>query len=340
MHIDELDTATAADDVVAEVVALHDDANAADAPWSHPGSVTRMQGLLRHGWDGEGPRFFTVREAGRLEATGALWTSEWDNRDLAWLDVIVHPRARRTGLGSAVVARLMDHARADGRTKAGIDGWDTPAADAFARSHGFERASQAINRRQLLAEVDGALVDKLYAEAESAAAGYDLLQITGRVPEDVIEAVSTMSAAINDAPTDELDIEDEVFPPERMRAYEDAQLATGQRLYRLMARHRDTGVLTGHTVVAVEGERPWIGHQHDTSVVREHRGHRLGLLLKTGMVRWLREAEPQLESVDTWNAESNRHMVAVNEQLGYRVLGRGVQYQRRLEDGPAVSRGR
>ena len=33
------------------------------------------------------------------------------------------------------------------------------------------------------------------------------------------------------------------------------------------------------------------------------------------MMRWLAEAEPQVESIDTWNAESNDHMIAVNERL-------------------------
>jgi hypothetical protein len=66
-------------------------------------------------------------------------------------------------------------------------------------------------------------------------------------------------------------------------------------------------------------------------VLQQHRGHRLGLLLKTGMLLWLAEAEPQLGSVDTWNTETNDFMIRVNEQLGYRVMGRGVQYQRRLD---------
>ena len=47
------------------------------------------------------------------------------------------------------------------------------------------------------------------------------------------------------------------------------------------------------------------------------------------MMRWLADAEPQLETVDTFNAESNDHMVGVNERLGYRVMGRELQYQRR-----------
>ena len=45
------------------------------------------------------------------------------------------------------------------------------------------------------------------------------------------------------------------------------------------------------------------------------------------MMRWLGEVEPQLETVDTFNAESNDHMVGVNERLGYRVMGRELQFQ-------------
>jgi hypothetical protein len=43
--------------------------------------------------------------------------------------------------------------------------------------------------------------------------------------------------------------------------------------------------------------------------------------VKIAMLEVLRAAEPQLERIDTWNAESNRYMIAVNEALGYTVLG-------------------
>jgi hypothetical protein len=48
------------------------------------------------------------------------------------------------------------------------------------------------------------------------------------------------------------------------------------------------------------------------------------------MVRWLAEEEPQLETIDTWNAESNDHMIFVNELLGYRIMGRALEFQRRI----------
>jgi hypothetical protein len=45
------------------------------------------------------------------------------------------------------------------------------------------------------------------------------------------------------------------------------------------------------------------------------------------MLRWLSDEEPQLETIDTWNAESNDHMIEVNQKLGYEVLGRELQFQ-------------
>ena len=81
--------------------------------------------------------------------------------------------------------------------------------------------------------------------------------------------------------------------------------------------------------MTVASEAPTIGDQHDTSVVRSHRGHRLGQLLKADMLRWLAEVEPQVATIDTFNMESNDHMVAINEILGYRIMGRELEYQRR-----------
>jgi GNAT superfamily N-acetyltransferase len=184
-------------------------------------------------------------------------------------------------------------------------------------------------RRQHLEELDLAHVRKLYDEAADVASDYELVRVPGRTPPELVDAVVELMAAINDAPTDDLDIEDEVFSPERLAAYEDYVLS-GNRLYRLVARHRGTGELGGHTVVGVEAARPHIADQHDTAVAEAHRGHRLGMLLKAAMVLWLAEDEPQVRTVDTWNAESNTHMIAVNDALGYRVLGRELQFQRSI----------
>ena len=74
------------------------------------------------------------------------------------------------------------------------------------------------------------------------------------------------------------------------------------------------------TAVETDPDNPQWGHQLLTAVVRKHRGHRLGLLVKTAMLDWLAVAAPSIERIDTGNAAVNSHMIAINEELGYELL--------------------
>jgi GNAT superfamily N-acetyltransferase len=318
---------------VAAALKLTNDASVVDAPWEYPWTPERFDTLLRRGWDGEAPTPYLASVDDTPVGAGFMFTSERDNTHVAWLWLTIHPDRRRRGHGSELFEHLVEQAQQAGRTSVVTDGWESERATAFAARFRLERKSQAIMRRQHLAEVDHDVVRKLYDEAARASTDYELVPILGRTPQDMVDAMVSLVSAINDAPTDDLDIEDEVFTPERLAAYEEAAMVNGDRLYRLVARHRGSGELGGHTVIGVEAARPAIAHQHDTAVDRGHRGHRLGLLLKAGMLLWLAEVEPQIETVDTWNAESNEHMIAVNEALGYRVMGRELQFQRSLLDG-------
>ena len=315
-------------DDVRQSLAVITAASAVDAPWDNLWLPETYEAVLRHGWDGEPSTPYLMRVDGDVVAQGSLHLPQRENLHLAWAELHVLPEQRRRGFGSRLFEHLVEEARAAQRTSIGTDGWESESTTGFAAKHGLEKRSQAIQRRQHLDEVPPELVQKLYDEAAVAAADYELLRIKGRTPDHMLEAMVEVTAAINDAPTDDLDIEDDVMSPERHREYETSVLRQRQRLYRLVARHKGTGELGGHTVVAVEEQRPTLAHQHDTAVARAHRGHRLGLLLKAGMLLWFADAEPQIESIDTWNAESNDHMIAVNELLGYRIMGRGLEFQK------------
>jgi GNAT superfamily N-acetyltransferase len=312
-------------------VAVLEAARETDCPHELSRTVPSYTADLRHGWDGEPPAAAVTRDdAGRVVGVLEVSLPEWDNRHLGFVEVTVDPQARRHGIGSALFDAGVERVRAAGRTLVVTECFDTPHSLAFAKSLGLDRAIESVKRAQDLRALDTVRLDREHATAERAAAAYELVRLPAGVPEELLGAVVEMVAAINDAPTDDLDVEDEVFSPERIRAFEAAQAAHGRRMYQLVARHRETGVLAGHTVVGVESDRPWFGSQFDTSVLRAHRGHRLGLLLKIGMLRWLAEAEPQLRLVETWNAASNDHMIAVNEILGYQVVATATAFQRHL----------
>jgi RimJ/RimL family protein N-acetyltransferase len=84
-------------------------------------------------------------------------------------------------------------------------------------------------------------------------------------------------------------------------------------------------------MVATHPLQPELGGQADTAVARHHRGHRLGLLLKIDMMRWLAEVEPQLKIIETWNNADNTFMINVNEALGYRLSRIFNMYELRLD---------
>ena len=315
---------------VASYVEVTNEVRDLDSPWEHRMTQAEGSGLLRYGWDLEPAVGFLAVVDGEVVGLAEYSTSQWDNHHLAWLWVSVRPSARRRGHGSAVIELLAARARSEGRTSLGISGWDNEAGRAFAKRHGLELRSAEVARRQYLADLDRDELAARQREAQPHAEAYELVRRQGRSPDGELTALAAITAAINDAPTDDIDIEDEVFTADRVRDYETAQLGQGQRLHRVVARHRETGELAGHTVVAVSDERPGNAEQHDTAVARAHRGHRLGLLLKADMLDYLAETQPQVTSIETWNAESNDAMIGVNEFLGYRVMGRALQFQRAL----------
>ena len=49
---------------------------------------------------------------------------------------------------------------------------------------------------------------------------------------------------------------------------------------------------------------------------REHRGHRLGTLVKVANLERLLDVAPEARRVHTWNADTNTYMVAINELDG------------------------
>ena len=133
-------------------------------------------GRLRYGWDGEVETPFLGLVDDVPVAVGTVATTEYDNLHLAWLGFKVHPEHRRRGLGSEMLEALVAETQVarphlDRRRRLGRRG-----AAAFAARHGLEEKSRAVNRRQHLAEVDWAELERLHDEALAAASAYELVR--------------------------------------------------------------------------------------------------------------------------------------------------------------------
>jgi RimJ/RimL family protein N-acetyltransferase len=60
-------------------------------------------------------------------------------------------------------------------------------------------------------------------------------------------------------------------------------------------------------------------------------------LVKVAMLEWLAEAEPGLRRVMTGNAGTNEHMIAINAELGFRVLDEWQSWELDVAAVPAAA---
>lgn len=322
----EVDESTGTD-----IADLNNAAWAVDAPHLARVSGRHQRLRLMHGWDGIPIDYVILAyDEGELVGMAEVELPRWDNTHLGWVDVQTRPGRRGMGIGDRLLEAGVELVEGDGRTLLMSGAWAGSHRERFLLAHGLTVGMMAAQRRLITKDLDWPRLDSLLGSAREASSSYEIFEVPAPTPPELIADMMALQEVMNDAPIDDLQIEDEVWPEERLRGYERASQMRGQRLHRLVARRVSDGAMAGHTVVAVEDERPHLGIQEDTEVAPAHRGHKLGLRLKIEMLQRLREREPQIVQIDTWNAESNAHMIAVNELLGCFVVGRSVEMQKPL----------
>jgi GNAT superfamily N-acetyltransferase len=126
-----------------------------------------------------------------------------------------------------------------------------------------------------------------------------------------------------DAPVAGLEVAEANWDEERVRTMDDRWDGNPRAGLTVAAEHLASGHLAGFTELSVPPELERPVEQQDTLVLKEHRGHRLGMLLKLANLQYLAETHPGHPSVTTFNAEENRPMLDVNEAIGFVAVGYG-----------------
>src|SRR5690606_27927064 len=120
-----------------------------------------------------------------------------------------------------------------------------------------------------------------------------------------------------DAPSAGLDMPEETWDAARIAKHDEQYTASQRLIHVTAAQHIATGQLCAFNELVIGKDRTGVTHQEDTLVLKEHRGHRLGLLVKcAGLVAW-RDIAPDSPRVITYNAEENRPMLSINEAIGF-----------------------
>jgi GNAT superfamily N-acetyltransferase len=303
------------------------------------GSGWQREERLAMALDTDGPeehRLLIARRGETVVGNADFSLFRRENLQRACLEVRVLREHRRQGVGTALVEEAARQARAAGRVElAGMD--ETPVREhfvdstaPFARHLGFT-VGQRMVRRRLALPLPPADAESLCRNPKATPSGYALLSFWDRWPDEDLEDRCEFGRRMStDVPTGELPLDEEEWDEARVRALEASLAAQNRAKVVTAARSLASGRLVAFTEIAVPlGARASVW-QHDTLVLREHRGHGLGFAVKVANLWALQERYPEHRVVNTWNDEENAHMIAVNDQIGFHVVSHSAYWYKRL----------
>lgn len=265
-----------------------------------------------------------VDDSGRIEFPRGVATVTWEttrgNDDVVSIDVFVDARHRCAGTGTALLRHALELAPARA-TRAwgniitpGALSSDHPARR-WAERRGLRVTSMA---HDLLQEwpVDRHVLDEL---DPGEPAGYRAQCFVDGVPEGLRDQMGRLSGmVVAEAPTGDR----VVHPVERSAAeyttaLEDLLAGGGHRIEAVAL--TPSGAVAGYSSLDVPASPGASIEVGGTLVLPEHRGHRLGLVLKCAIERRALELDLPQRSVWTSTDDSNTRMLAINRALGFRT---------------------
>ncbi|MGW5669375.1 N-acetyltransferase family protein [Micromonospora sp. NPDC003776] len=311
-------------------------AQAADEPDLPPPCRRRFEAPLRHPMPGIDTRWSVARLDGMPVGWSRLYLHTLDNTENASVELVVDPAYRRRGVGRALhehdLRQLREHGgkRLVGATVTPLPGEESrelPGA-AFAAAVGARPALADVRRRHDTSTLDRPRLAALLAEARAAADGYRTVRWRDHAPEEHVAGVAYLEGRLLlDAPLGDLAWEQEKMDAERIRGVERALDARGVRRYNVGAVHEASGRLVAWSQLSLDASTVEHAWQQITIVDPAHRGHRLGLLCKAENLAHVVSHEPGLRMIDTYNAAENTHMIAINQQLGFRPAAGSTDWQ-------------
>lgn len=311
------------------------DATAPDLPDFPPVCRYAHEMQLRHPFPANEHHAFLAHRAGEPVGLVQIDLPVYDNLDKAHVEVSVPGSLRRQGIGRTLYTHAVDLIRAKGRTSVlgfgvleAMDGAPIGGAGGFAKAVGQESKLTDVRRRLDLSTVDDAELDRLLDEGWSRAKGYSAVQWGLFSPDELLADIAALdSSFLEETPLGELDYEPEKVDPDRLRKHQEARAKYGARAYQTGLIDDATGRLVAWTAIRVAKTVDWHAWQLITLVHPQHRGHRLGIVAKLVNLATMRAEEPAVRMIDTFNAEVNSHMIAINEAMGFRAKDRWANWQ-------------
>ncbi len=242
---------------------------------------------------------------------------------LAGLTVL--PSYQRRGIARQLLNAVYEQAR--NRNKSLLIGLIlSEGGRTFLRKLGGTEALETRSNRLDLKDVDWPMVKEWEREGRSRSPDATLELVTS-IPDDILEDYCRVyTEIINQAPRDELQVGDTIFTPEKWKDDEKRNKDSG--ITHLTAFIREAnGDISGLTDVYYIPSMVPLLSQAMTGVQEEYRGQGKGKWVKAAMLLKIRNQYPDIETIKTDNATSNKPMLAINERLGFKLTKELYMFQ-------------
>ena len=263
---------------------------------------------------------FAARDAaGTLVGSSFVgWNkNEPENAHARWTEVNVLPAHRRKGVGRVLLRAAVEACigQGDDLVFFGQTNDRQPSGEAFARAIAATPGLAMKLNQLVIADVDRA---KIAEWAKLDPAGYRLERADNVVSPGLVQPFLDSANAMNDMPKGDLRFADQKFTEEQLRERESWLKQAGMEWWLIVAIHEATGEGAGFTEVNYDPRAGHVVQQSGTGVVATHRGHRLGLWMKAVMLDRIIRERPAAKYIRTGNANVNKNMLEINEQIGFR----------------------
>lgn len=313
----EWDPSTASDEELASMVDTMNEVWALDLPNDPPWCTDRVREYFAVTLPGERRITWLASDdtGERLHGHASLLLTD----DIGVLEILVHPQARRHGVGTRLLGAAAFRAAREGVEALGVEVAGNTSSVSFYQAHGFRCAYTELRSVLNLSRVDWT---KVAVMATGIGAGYHMEYHPGGPPSELFARYAATKVAARDLEYrdgGDLDLRPSSYQPDRLAASVHTLQARGLKPYVVVAIHEPTGAVAGLTEVVVPAQRPTRADQYDTIVDPTHRGYGIDRALRARILIELRDAEPDLVDVQTWDALENTQMQNINSELGFRA---------------------
>jgi mycothiol synthase len=265
-------------------------------------------------------------------ACGFCWSNSAGDQRAMECDLAVRRDRRREGVGSQLFERICATSADEGRT---LLTWTTsdavPAGEAFSRRLGAQPARANRTSELSLGDVNWQMTDEWTKARLARARGYHLEMIDGVFPEHLRADAVTFHHIMQTAPREDLEVGNVLVGPDDIAELDRALLEAGRLRWTALMRD-PTGACVGGTEATFEHWEPALVLQQNTGIDPAHRGLGLAKWAKAAMLDRIRHDRPEAQKIRAGNAFSNAPMLAINDALGFGVIGTRTEWQSNVDD--------